>query len=263
MVNERNQWVFQVFNILGFITMVTVNSLANIVRFNNKNTGELSDLYPNLFVPAGITFAVWGFIYLALLGFTIWQAKDLFRRNKTSTSLHQKVGFWFFLSSILNSLWIFAWHYEMLPVSLIIMLLLLITLVIINVSLGIGLYQSGAGEKAFVWVPFSAYLGWISIATIANVTALLVKTGWDRFGLTEVFWTLLVLLIGLGLTILAVYVRNDIIYGLVVIWAYSGIIIKRVAVGTPDSKTVALAAAICLVPIALSILIRLKRWVKG
>lgn len=263
MINERNQWVFQVLNILGFIAMVTVNALANIIPFNNRNTGQLSDFYPNLFVPAGITFAVWGFIYLALLGFTIWQARDLFGQNKKSTAIHQKVGVWFFLSCVFNSLWIFAWHYEMVLISLFIMLALLLILIITSLSLGVGLSKNGKGDKTFVWIPFGTYLGWISIATIANVTALLVNISWDRFGLSEVFWTLLVLLIGLTLTLLVVYLRNDIFYGLVVIWAYSGIIIKRVSINTPDSSIVALTAAICLVPIILAILIKFKRWLHG
>jgi hypothetical protein len=77
------------YNIVLFAIMVVMNYLANALPLNDKTTGELSDSYPNLFVPAGITFSIWGIIYLLILGYCILQFKD---SNQATVS---NIG-WFF-----------------------------------------------------------------------------------------------------------------------------------------------------------------------
>ncbi len=263
MKQDKSPIVLQILNIAGFICMVAVNALANILRFNGKNTGELSDKYPNLFVPAGITFAIWGVIYLLLLIYTIYQARDLFKREKSTQSVQNKIGLFFFLSCAVNSLWIVAWHYEMVLVSLLIIIILLSVLITIYIRLGIGFKEAPWSEKLCIHMPFSIYLGWISIAVIANATAFLVKIGLNSYSLFEVFWTIAAIMAGTILTLFMIYRRNDIFYGFVVLWAFTGIIIKRSADLTGDSHTVIVAAAFCIAVIALGILTRFRKWLKN
>jgi hypothetical protein len=171
-----------ILNLLGFLGTVVVNGLANALPLNNKTTGELSDLYPNLFVPAGLTFAIWGLIYVLLAIFVIYQLIPSVRRDAQKVDFVQRIGLLFFISSIANIGWIFAWHYEIVPLSLVLMLILLGYLIAIYLRLNIGKSEATKSEKYLVHLPFSVYLGWITIATIANVTALLVDINWNTWG---------------------------------------------------------------------------------
>ena len=218
---------YQIANIIAFIGVITANFLANYLPLNGYNTGELSDMYPNLFVPAGITFSIWGVIYLFLLGFTIYQSKGLINRLSKTPKFVFDIGWLFFISSLANIGWIFAWHHLMVFISLIFMLVLLISLIAIYLRLNIGNNNFKKTKKYFVNIPFSLYLGWITIATIANITAWLVSINWSGWGLSEVTWTIIVLITGVIITILNTLNKADSMYALVVIWAYIGIILKR------------------------------------
>jgi len=201
-------------NLSFFILMVVMNYLANALPINEKTTGDLSDAYPNLFVPAGITFSIWGVIYLMLLLFVLLQFRE---SNRESV---QQLGWLFAISCILNSLWIVAWHYQWLLLSLVIMLGLLVTLVVINISLK---QQPLSITKA----SFGIYLGWICIATIANVTALLVSYGWVGWGLSPQVWTILLIAIGASIVLITQVRLSNPFIGLAVVWAFLGIAIKR------------------------------------
>jgi hypothetical protein len=255
-----NQRILQIANIAGFLGMVTVNVLANALPINGKTTGQLSDQYPNLFVPAGITFAVWGLIYLLLAAFTVYQARDLFAGREAGLPFLRRIGWWFFASSALNALWIFAWHYERVALSVVIMLLLLGSLIAIYLRLGVGRPVESPEVKALVHVPFSVYLGWITIATVANITAWLVDIGWDRFGLSEAFWTVAMLAVATALTLAVLLTRSDIFYGLVVLWAFAGILIKRLAEPTPALQPIVLSLVIGMALIAAAAIARFTRW---
>lgn len=218
---------FQLANIVGFIGMITVNFLANYIPINGYNTGEVSEMFPNLFTPAGITFSIWGVIYLFLLGFTIYQTKGFINKINRPPTIVNKIGWLFFITSLANMAWIFAWHYLKPSLSLIIMIILLISLIMIYLRLNIGKNDFRGTKKYLVNIPFSLYLGWITIATIANVTAWLVSINWTGFGLSDITWTIIVIIVGIILTSLNLFSRGDIVYSLVVIWAYLGIILKR------------------------------------
>ncbi len=259
MAGRNTKITYAFLNLIGFLAVVVVNSLAVILPINNLTTQELSDKYPNLFVPAGITFSIWGIIYILLALFIIYQFVVAFRKNAGERGIFEKIGILFFLSCIFNVGWILAWHYEIVWLSLIIMALLLITLILIYVRIGTGRPGIRNSEKILVNIPFSTYLGWITIATIANVTAYLVKIGWDGFGISEQLWTIIVIAVGVVITLLTVFSRNDIFYCLVVIWALAGIIIKRTAdaSGTYNSIIITSIAGIAL--IAIGIIIQLIR----
>lgn len=228
-VNTSRIKTLQVLNFLFFIIMVGMNTLAVVLPLNGKTTKELSDKYPNLFVPAGITFSIWSVIYLALLIFCIYQVRSLFSK-KTEPHLAMilnAIGYLFVLNAIFNALWIVSWHYEILPLSILIMVGILGTLIQINKNLRpVQPYLSG-GLKVVVKASFGLYIGWICIATIANATALLVAYGIMPTGLSGQSWACVMILVGSSVGFIAtINVRNGFV-GLAIIWALIGIIIAR------------------------------------
>ncbi|MFC1987962.1 hypothetical protein ACFLVH_05420 [Chloroflexota bacterium] len=227
-----------ILNLIGFLGTIVVNGLANALPLNNKTTGELSDQYPNLFVPAGLTFSIWGVIYILLAIFVIYGLIISVKNNTQKTAFIENIGILFFISSLVNIGWIFAWHYEILPLSLVLMLVILGSLITIYLRLRIGKSDSTLSEKYLVHLPFSVYLGWITIATIANVTAVLVDINWNTFGLGEQFWAVAVIIVGIAITLSILLTRKDIFYCLVVDWALLGISLKRLADPTPVQSVI-------------------------
>lgn len=251
--------LYALLNLVGLAAVIAVNALATLLPINNITTGELSDRYPNLFVPAGITFSIWGVIYLFLVIFIVYQFVIAFKKSTGERGIFEKIGIMFFISCIFNIAWIFAWHYMIVWLSLVIMVLLLITLITIYVRLGTGRPGIKNHEKIFVNIPFSTYLGWITIATIANVTAFLVDINWDGFGISEQLWTVIVMAVGVIITLITLFSRNDIFYSLVVIWAFAGILIKRMADISVSDNLVVIASIAGMAVVALGIITQLAR----
>ncbi|MFC1910907.1 hypothetical protein ACFLXC_06500 [Chloroflexota bacterium] len=259
MSNNRWHVTLAILNIIGFLGTVVVNALASILPLNNKTTGELSDQYPNLFVPVGLTFSIWGLIYILLAIYMVYQAVTAFKGKTDGKPFIEKIGIFFFLSSLANMAWIFAWHYEMVALSLVFMLFLLGFLLAIYLRLSIGKSDSSKAERAMVHLPFSIYLGWITVATIANATALLVVINWNAFGLGEQFWTVAVIIVGIALSLAMLFMRKDIFYCPVVDWALLGILLKRLAVNTAPDQAVVITAIAGLAIISLGIIAQLIR----
>jgi hypothetical protein len=248
-----------ILNLLGFLGTVVINALANILPINNKTTGALSDQYPNLFVPAGLTFAIWGLIYVLLAIFVVYQLIPSVRRDAQKVDFVQRIGPLFFISCIANMGWIFAWHYEIVPLSLVLMLILLGCLLAIYLRLNIGKSEATKAKKYLVHLPFSVYLGWITIATIANVTALLVDINWGSWGLGEQFWAVAVIIVGIVIALSVLFTRKDIYYGLVVDWALLGILLKRLSVTTVPDQSVVVVTIVGLVLISGGVIAQLIR----
>jgi hypothetical protein len=262
MLRRSTKITYALLNFIGLMGVIVVNALAVILPINNMTTQELSDKYPNLFVPAGITFSIWGVIYLLLILFIIYQFIVAFRKSSDERGIFEKIGILFFLSCGFNIAWILAWHYELVWLSLIIMVLLLLSLIFIYIRLGTSRTGIKNYEKVFVNIPFSIYLGWITIATIANVTAYLVNINWNRFGMSEQLWTIIMIAVGIIITYAILFSRNDIFYALVIVWALVGILLKRIAdTSVPDNLvTIASIAGIAVVMIGIiTQLIRKKK----
>ena len=218
-----------VFNTLGYIVMIAANVLALLLPINGETTAQVAEGYPNLFAPAGVTFGIWGIIYLSLLGFIIYQLWLAFSNKRPEVLAHlmQKMKDWFIISSVANASWLFSWHYHLIPVSVAIMLILLISLLVIHLNLGISIIPATLPEKIFIHFPFSIYLGWIAIATIANITTLLVYAGCEGSVQAQVTWTIIMIGIGTLVSMAMVLLRNNIVYALVSVWAFYGILLKR------------------------------------
>jgi hypothetical protein len=247
MNTNRRLLSLSILNLLGFVGTVVVNALASILPINGITTGALSDLYPNLFVPAGLTFAIWGVIYVLLGIFVVYQLLPAVRRDTHRSDFVQRIGPLFFVSSLANIGWIFAWHYQVVPLSLVFMLILLGSLLAIYLKLHVGKSEASKTEKYLVHLPFSVYLGWITIATIANVTALLVDINWNTFGLGEQFWAAAVIIVGIAIALSVLFTRRDIYYCLVVDWALLGILLKRLSVTNVTDHSVVVITIIGLV----------------
>jgi len=248
-----------VLNIIGFLGMVTVNGLATTLPLNDKTTGALSDQYPNLFVPTGITFSIWGVIYILLAVFVIYGLVAAIRKDAEKYAFLERIGLWFFISCLANIGWIFAWHYELVPLSLVLMLVLLACLLAIYLRLGVGKLASTKSDRYLVYLPFSFYLGWITVATIANVTTLLVDIGWNGFGVSEQFWAVLVIAVAIAITLAVLFTRRDIFYCLVVDWAVLGILLKWLSVDTVPDQAVVTVSVIGLALISVGITVQLIR----
>lgn len=225
MKKRTNKNIIAIFVLLTYLLMIGINGLGNSLPINGKSTGDVSDAYTNIFAPAGITFSIWGLIYLLLFGFSIYQ---LIKRNKIyEDKLFKSISYWFIFSSIMNSLWIFAWHYNILWLSLVFMIGILVSLIKINMILRNKEFNNAG--KLLIRIPFAVYFGWITVATIANVTTFLVAINWNRFGLSEVFWADTMILIGAIIGVLAILYYKSFSYGLVIIWAYLGIGFKHIS----------------------------------
>jgi len=253
MTPNKQKKLLQVGNILAMIATIIINGLAVILPLNGKSTQELSDALPNLFVPANLTFSIWGIIYILWVVFAIYQARDLFKKEKPQMPFLFQISWLFILSCVANSAWIFAWHYQQIGLSLIIMIILLLTLIALYERLDVGRSSVPLKEKLCVHLPFSVYLGWITVATIANVTAYLVSVHWDGLGISDIMWTQLVISVGVLITLLALITRRDIAYSLVVVWALLGIYLKRTTQGSLNSD-VATTALIAMAIIAIGII---------
>ena len=216
----------RILNWIGFIATVTVNALAVILPLNGQDTGKLSDSYPNLFVPAGLTFSIWGVIYLLLLLFSLYQTGWLGPKGQKSFPMVERLGTLFFFISLANVLWIFMWHYLQVALSMLVMVILL-GLLMTAYSRLMSMSDS-LREKWFVKVPISVYMGWISVATIANATALLVNIKWNGWGVSEPVWTIIMIGIATLLSIYLLLAKKDIAFSLVVVWALWGIRVKHI-----------------------------------
>jgi hypothetical protein len=236
----------QILVILGTIAVIVVNALASALPFNGQTTGEVSDLFEVYFVPAGYVFSIWGLIYLALIAYTIYQALPGQRDNPRL----RRIGYLYVLSCLANIAWIFLWHWEVFEFTLVAMVALLLLLIGIYLQLGTGRTRVRGAETWLVRVPFSIYLGWITVATIANVTSLLEYLGWNGWGLSAVAWAVIMLVVAMIVASLVSITRGDIAYVAVIVWAFAGIAVKH-----NDTQAVAITAWVTAGIVALTLLI--------
>ena len=235
-------------NIAALVLVIAVNALANGLPIGGQTTGEISAKYSSLFTPAGFTFSIWGLIYLGLTAFVIYQSLPAQRDSATLA----RISLPFKLNCIFNAVWIFAWHYDQLLLSLVLMVAILGTLIVIYRV--VGEMSGGAVERVIVGLPFRIYTGWITVALIANISAVLSGWGWNDLGLTAIEWTWLKLAMAgtIGATVVAQ--RRDPVYILVIAWAAFGIFSKQSA--TPEVAGAAITLSILAALLAVIATVR-------
>lgn len=209
---------------LSFVLMITVNVLANVLPLNGMNTGQVSDLFPNLFTPAGYTFSIWSLIYLLLLAHVlcVWGVFHV-SRMALEPGLLQRIEGIFVISCLANTAWIFAWQYLVTPLSMLLIVVMLICLAKINSLLRSA--RLNLQEGLLIRLPFSIYFGWITVATIANACVLLVSFGFTGMPYADL-WTVGVLIVGLIIALATTLRNSDAAYALTVAWAYVGILVR-------------------------------------
>jgi translocator protein len=214
----------QAVTVLAYLATVAVNGLAVLLPLNGLTTAEISDRFPVLVVPDNYVFGIWSVIYLLLAAFTVYQARPALRDDATL----RRLGYLPALSGVLNTAWVVLWHYEVFALTVPVMGLLLATLVLIHQRTA-DARAAGGARRWLVALPYSVYLGWISVATIANVSQMLYGAGFRGGALPEEAWALAVLAIGAALAAAVLLRTGDRAYGLVIIWAYLGIAVKQQA----------------------------------
>jgi len=234
---------------------ILINGLAGSTTIiAGKNTAQISDANPTLITPAGYVFSIWGIIYILLGVFVVFQALP----SQQGRDFQKQIGWLFALSSLANIAWLFLWQFEYLSLSVVLMFLLLSSLILIYLRLGIGKSKVGMREKLAVHLPFSVYLGWITIASIANVAATLVSIKWDGFGISPETWAAVIIAVALLIAILVVASRKDVAYALVIIWALVGIAVKQSGNQTIVMLT-EVSAVIVTIALAVTILLTMLR----
>lgn len=236
------------------VTLITVgvNILANALPLNGQGTGEISDRFAIVFVPAGYVFSIWGLIYLGLLAFAIYQAMPQQKDN----ALIERIFPAYLTANLANSVWVFLWHYEAFLLTLLAMVILLVSLLAIYLTLTRAGQAQSRNERWLVRAPFSLYLGWISVATIANISQVLFFVEWGGWGIAPETWAAIMLVIAtlLGLTML--WRERDWLYTSVLVWAFIGIAVKQAAIPLAANSAWVLAA---LLGVAIFVLPKLTR----
>lgn len=232
-------------NLACFALTVAINSMASAYALNGRTTAEISDMYPTLITPAGITFSIWGLIYLMLGLFVV---APFFIEN-TEEDYLGKVGLAFALSCAFNIMWLLLWHYGYVPYSVIAMIGLFVSLGYIHSALVIGRSMPPLRERFIFHFPFSLYFGWVTVALMVNVATALVYVSWDRFGLSEPQWGLVAIGLTTVIALIFVFSKGDAVFSLAIIWALFGISIKP---GIPSE--ISAAASISGVILILAIL---------
>ena len=230
-----------------FVTILTiaVNALANILPINGLETGAISDSFPVLFTPAGYVFSIWGLIYAGLIAYTVYQALPSQRANPRLRA----IGWLYVASGLANSLWIFLWHYLQFGWSVLVIAVVLASLALIYARLYPARQNVSRGELWTTHIPFSVYLGWLTVATVANIAVWLYDLGWSGAPLTPALWTVTMLAVATVLGLFFGLRLRDGAYVLVLVWAFAGIWVKQSATPLVAYTALGLSAALAVVAI--------------
>lgn len=242
----------QTANLVTVILALAVNILASTLPLNGQNTGEISDRFQVYFVPAGYVFAIWGVIYIGWIAFIIFQ----FQPSQKESPRLRRLGYLFALSNIANAAWLFAWHYNLFGVSVLIMLALLTLLIAGYWMLDVNRSSATRAERWSVDVPFGIYLGWITVATVANVTDWLYLVEWNGFGIPATTWAVIMIAVASLLGLAMAITRRDTAYLVVLVWSFVGIAVKQTP--APDVVLAAWIGAGSMLVLAVYSLVRRK-----
>mgnify|MGYP003576255910 CR=1 FL=1 len=261
----KNIKTLAILNAAFFLLHLVPSQLTQLEVFNSQTIGEVSAKYPALFTPAGITFSIWGIIYLALTAFCIHHIVKAYKEpalHEANADL-KRLGFLFMLNNLATGAWTIAWVNEQLALSVVLILIQLITLLLIHLRLNIFDFSRSAASRWFTQVPLSLYFGWIIIATVANISSALVGLGWDGFGLSEGLWTTIMIVAATLIVVFVVVSRTNPVVGLVGIWSLYGIVLKHRELSVADSPQIITTAWVCLAVIGLVVLLVFFRYGKA
>ena len=213
----------QIAVVVSLIITLTANGLANALPINGQTTAEISNRLQILFVPENYVFSIWGVIYTLLIIYVVYQALPSQRENP----ILRRIGWLFVVSCIANATWIVAFHYNQFLLSFLLIVVVLVSLIGVYIRAGIGTLAVNNKDKWMIHVPFSVYLAWLTVATIANATYVLYDNNWDGFGISPETWAIVMLVIATGIVSWLILRTRDIAYTSVIVWAFIGIVVKQ------------------------------------
>ncbi len=219
-MKNRNWAIF--LDYLTLVGVLVVNTLAVALPLNGLTTKQISDSFDIYFVPAGYVFMIWGVIYLQLIIFLVYRSLPAQRDNADLARIDK----WLVFANLANMLWLLSFHYEQFVLALLFMLVLLASLIVIFLRLRIGRRRTKMPWRWIVEAPFAVYLGWVSVATIANATQVLDYIQWDGFGVAPETWFMIMVGVIVVLSALMSFTRRALEFNLVLIWALVGIALK-------------------------------------
>ncbi len=233
-----------IMNFLSVLLVIIVNYFSQALRLNDNTIGGVSEEYGNLFTPQDYAFSIWGLIFISLLVYCGFQIYSAFFSNKESEFI-SKTGPWFAIANFANACWVVVWLYELTGISVILMFVTLFSLLKIISNTNMERWDASFKIIAFTWWPICLYAGWITVATIANVAAFLVKIGWKGYILDEKQWTIVMIIVAVIINVLMIYKRNMREFAGVGAWALIAIYVRHMD-RIPNVGYVALGGAILL-----------------
>lgn len=250
-----------IFNAISLGIHLLMVVLVQLELINPLNVGEVSDQLPSLFTPAGSTFIIWSVIYAALIAFCVYHLVKGFRDTEHQEANREvnNIGWLFVINNLATAAWLVAWVNKLLLLSVILILVQLVSLILMHSRLKIHDARRSFASKAFTQFPISIYLGWISIATIANISAWLTANGWNGWGMSDINWTITMIAVAVLITVNVINRKKNVFFGLVVIWALYGILKKRMAIDQEDYEPVIVVTWAALIIVGLACIFGLVR----
>jgi len=218
----RKTLPLRILALASFIFVLVMNSVATALPLNGLSVGGVSDKYTTLFAPIDFTFGIWGLIYLGLTIYT-------FTQLATSNEVIQRITPWFIFANIFNGSWIIAWRLELIGLSALILALLLFCLYKINKVTTA--QRQDLASTLTTRIPFAIYFGWVTVATIANISSFLVQLGYQEgfLGLSAESWTVVILIVATLIGTATAIINSSPSYSLVLVWAFFGIYSRHIS----------------------------------
>lgn len=248
-----------ILNLVFYIIAFVVSQMSQFKLIGDTDMGDVSAKYENVFTPAGITFSIWGVIYLGLFAFTIYHLIQAYKKDihAEANQVLQRIGYYFVANNLATTAWVFAWLYEYVALALILMIIQLYTLTRIQITLKIYDPHKSITSKFFTQIPLSLYFAWICIATIANASSFFVYIGWDGGGVSPSAWAIILIAIATLLSVFIICFKHNPYFGIVVLWALYGIHLKRVEINEALYQDVIKTVWLCFVFISILVLFKI------
>lgn len=194
---------WQLANIIALLSALTANFLVGAQVLDVSSIGEVADVYATYLSPAGYAFSIWSLIYVWLVAFVIYQARDIVR-SKDANTLPQEIGPWFVIASIANGLWTYVFAQELIGVSVLLLLLLTASLYILLWRLKVAVVTPTLWTVVGVWWPLMIYAGWVTVASVVNIASWL-----DSLSLAPTALVASVVLVGLMIALLSLLMLRN------------------------------------------------------
>lgn len=248
-----------ILNLVVYLIAFIVSQMSQFNLIGGNTMGDVSAKYESVFTPAGITFSIWGIIYIGLFAFTIYHLIQAYKKDVhvEANQVLQKIGYYFVANNLATTAWVFAWLYEYVALSLVLMIIQLYTLVKIHIALKIYDPQKSIASKLFTQVPLSLYFAWICIATIANASSFFVYIGWDGGGISASSWAIILIVVATLLSVFIISFKQNPYFGLVVLWALYGIHLKRVEINETLYQDVIKTVWLCFAFLSILVLFKI------